>query len=51
MKGMAGYRIKQYAKQKNIPVSLAVKELLILGLQSQGLLSPKYTLSDMRQGA
>lgn len=51
MLGMAGYRIKQYAKNYNIPESVAAKEIMLEGLKALGLLPKNYSLSDMRKGA
>lgn len=50
-RGMAGYRIKQYAKNHDINESVAGKEIMLEGLKALGMLPRSYSLSEMRKGA
>ena len=50
MKGIAGYRLIEYAKSRDVKVVTVAKELLIEAMVARGLIWTGYTLNDMRKG-
>jgi len=50
MQGLAGYRLNKYAEDRDIPISVAAKEIMIEGMKKLDLLYMTYSLNDMRQG-